>query len=158
MQYVFSNNVKSCIYFLNFYALLRNVIFSFFNSCRLSKARQTIECAFGILANRFQILQNKMAFKLKTSIAVVQALVCPHNFIITRELESEEEYREYFPERLTEQFIRENRDAENRCDIFGDEIPLNDVDYDYDFEEPIFNDDIDESALRTLLTNYFENH
>ncbi|XP_043465831.1 uncharacterized protein LOC122500793 [Leptopilina heterotoma] len=83
---------------------------------RLSHARQTIECAFGILAARWKILQSKMSFKLETSIAVVQSLVCLHNYIITRELSDDEEFRQYFPERQMDQFIRENRAAENEVE------------------------------------------
>lgn len=90
-----------------------------------------------------------MCFKLETSIAVVQALVCLHNFIITRELAADEEFRQYFPERLMDNFIREHRAAENEGNILDDEIPLNDP------ENVIVNDDIDENALRILLTNYF---
>ncbi|XP_051173476.1 uncharacterized protein LOC127289535 [Leptopilina boulardi] len=119
---------------------------------RLSHARQIIECAFGILTSRWKILQSKMCFKLETSIAIVQALVCLHNFIITRELAADEEFRLYFLERQMNHFSRQNRASENEGYIIDNEIPLNDR------ENVMGNDDIDENALRNLLTNYFVHH
>ena len=44
---------------------------------------------------RWQILHETLRFKLNTSIAVVQALICLHNFIITDELTQEEDNRPY---------------------------------------------------------------
>lgn len=52
---------------------------------RLSSARSTIERAFGVLANKWKILQQAMNFKLETTNTIVMALVCVHNFIITQE-------------------------------------------------------------------------
>lgn len=56
----------------------------------------------------------------------------------------DEEFRQYFPERQMDQFIRENRAAENEG-----ENPLNDR------ENVIGNDDVNANALRDLLSNYF---
>lgn len=53
---------------------------------RLSSARSIIERAFGILANKWKILQQPMNFKLETTNTIVMALICLHNFIITQEL------------------------------------------------------------------------
>lgn len=55
---------------------------------RLSSARQLIECSFGILANKWKILQKPMNFKLKTTETIVMALIYLHNFILTNELET----------------------------------------------------------------------
>lgn len=55
---------------------------------RLSAARSTIERAFGLLANKWKILQQAMNFKLETTNTVVMALVYLHNFIITQEQNS----------------------------------------------------------------------
>lgn len=52
---------------------------------RLSAARSTIERAFGLLSNKWKILQQAMNFKLETTSTIVMALVCLHNFIITQE-------------------------------------------------------------------------
>lgn len=53
-----------------------------------------------------------------------------------------EENRHYFPERLMDQFIQENRENEG------------------EFVDPngFINADIDENELRNVLANYFVNH
>ncbi|XP_043475953.1 putative nuclease HARBI1 [Leptopilina heterotoma] len=58
---------------------------------RLSRARHTIEAAFGILTAMWQILKKPLRFHLQTSIHVVLATVCLHNFILTRRLQRGEE-------------------------------------------------------------------
>ncbi|XP_051176215.1 uncharacterized protein LOC127291250 [Leptopilina boulardi] len=58
---------------------------------RLSKARHTIEAAFGILTATWQILKDTLKFKVETSINIVLATVCLHNFLITRRLQRGEE-------------------------------------------------------------------
>lgn len=55
---------------------------------KLSGARQIVECAFGILASKWKILQQPMNFKIETTHVIVMALVCLHNFIITQQLTS----------------------------------------------------------------------
>ncbi|XP_043466356.1 uncharacterized protein LOC122501147 [Leptopilina heterotoma] len=59
---------------------------------RLSRARNCIEDAFGILCSMWQILHKKLSFKLDTSIAIVEALVCLHNFILNKKLERGENF------------------------------------------------------------------
>lgn len=78
----------------------------------------------------------------------MQALICLHNFIITRELAADEEYHQYFPERLMNQFIQEHRAVAD-----DDDEEENNIEPDV-----IVNDDIDEHALRNVLANYFVNH
>ncbi|XP_043472029.1 putative nuclease HARBI1 [Leptopilina heterotoma] len=54
---------------------------------RLARARHTIEAAFGILTAMWQILKQPLKYHLETSIKVVLATVCLHNFVITRKLQ-----------------------------------------------------------------------
>ncbi|XP_031776798.1 uncharacterized protein LOC116415772 [Nasonia vitripennis] len=51
---------------------------------RLSRARFTIECAFGILCAKWRVLNRALNFKLKTTNNIVAACICLHNYIITR--------------------------------------------------------------------------
>lgn len=53
---------------------------------RHSRGRRAIECAFGTLVSKWQILQKPMNFKLHRSDQMVMALACIHNFLITTEL------------------------------------------------------------------------
>ena len=53
---------------------------------RLKRARLTIECAFGMLTSKFQILRQSLNFNLSTSKSIVVATVCLHNYIIARNL------------------------------------------------------------------------
>jgi len=55
---------------------------------RLSRARQTIECAFGILANRFKVLQNIINLCPEKVNFVIGACCVLHNFLITHETEN----------------------------------------------------------------------
>ncbi|XP_031785956.1 uncharacterized protein LOC116417355 [Nasonia vitripennis] len=50
---------------------------------RLSRARFTIECAFGILCSKWQLLNNALRFNLITSRYIISACLCLHNFLIT---------------------------------------------------------------------------
>ena len=52
---------------------------------RLSRARQTIECAFGILTNRFGVLQSTINLCPEKVNLVVGACCVLHNFLITHE-------------------------------------------------------------------------
>ena len=48
----------------------------------LSRARWTIECAFGILCAKWKIFNQPLAFDLKSTNTIVAACICLHNFII----------------------------------------------------------------------------
>lgn len=50
---------------------------------RLSHARQTVEHSFGILANRFRVLQTTMHLRPHKVVQVVQAICVLHNFLIS---------------------------------------------------------------------------
>lgn len=67
---------------------------------RLSRARLTIECAFGILGEKWQILQQPLAFSLENIELIVSASLGLHNFLL---YENDEEKLSY---------IQENYDTE----------------------------------------------
>lgn len=90
---------------------------------RVSRARNCIEDAFGILSEKWQILQKSMNLKIDTSVAVVQAIVCLHNFIITDELPLKECERQYC--------VPKNRNANCNTDFnMEEEEIVYDVAYD----------------------------
>lgn len=62
---------------------------------RISRARITIECTFGILVNRWRIFDRPFGCSLKAAEKVIIATILLHNFIITQNLlanDSESEY------------------------------------------------------------------
>lgn len=78
---------------------------------RLSRARRTIECAFGVLVGKWQILKQPLNFKLDTTQTVVMALTCIHNFLITTELKMPHDERRYFvDEELQNHELNDNDD------------------------------------------------
>lgn len=48
---------------------------------RLSRARQTVECTFGILASRFRVFRTPFEIKVGTVIGVVKAACVLHNYL-----------------------------------------------------------------------------
>ncbi|CAH1991245.1 unnamed protein product [Acanthoscelides obtectus] len=48
---------------------------------RLTRARRYVECAFGILANRWRIFHRPLDVKLETAIWIVKACTVLHNFV-----------------------------------------------------------------------------
>lgn len=48
---------------------------------RLSRARQTVECAFGILVSRFRVFQRPFEIKVLSVVNVVKAASVLHNYL-----------------------------------------------------------------------------
>lgn len=53
---------------------------------RISRARITIECTFGILVNRWRIFDRSLGCSLETAEKIIIATVLLHNYIITQYL------------------------------------------------------------------------
>lgn len=49
---------------------------------RLSRARRVVECTFGIMSAVWRIFKSPLRTKLPTSIKIIQAIICLHNFIL----------------------------------------------------------------------------
>ena len=62
---------------------------------RLSRARKTVECAFGILVARWRIYRQPIVARTSTAIKAVQATIILHNFIINKELDVSPQERRY---------------------------------------------------------------
>lgn len=58
----------------------RNKVFNY----RLSRARQTVECAFGILSSRFRIFLRPFEMKVETADKIVMASCVLHNYLRTK--------------------------------------------------------------------------
>ncbi|XP_039312676.1 uncharacterized protein LOC105207135 [Solenopsis invicta] len=53
---------------------------------RLSRARRTVECAFGLLSSRWRIFRRPIATSVDNAISIIKATVCLHNFLMTTDL------------------------------------------------------------------------
>lgn len=60
----------------------RNKVFNY----RLSRARQTVECAFGILSSRFRIFLRPFEMKVETVDKIVMASCVLHNYLRTKSM------------------------------------------------------------------------
>lgn len=56
----------------------------FFNY-RLSRARRYVECAFGILANKWRILHRAMNVQYEFATDIIKACCVLHNFVLNRD-------------------------------------------------------------------------
>lgn len=54
---------------------------------RLSRARRTVECTFGIMVARWRIYRQSIIAGISTAMKAVQATVILNNFIINKELD-----------------------------------------------------------------------
>ncbi|XP_043483573.1 uncharacterized protein LOC122512032 [Leptopilina heterotoma] len=94
---------------------------------RLSRARQTIEAAFGLLVSMWQIFQHPLRFKLETCMMVVLATICLHNFTITRKLEREEEVP-----------LPENREEPDEEEVENEEVEeVNNIDVQHEIPQNV---------------------
>lgn len=49
---------------------------------RLSRARRVVECTFGIMSAVWRIFKSPPRTKLPTSLKIIKAIICLHNFIL----------------------------------------------------------------------------
>lgn len=64
---------------------------------RLARARWTIECAFGIMNEKWEIIQKSLAFKVENCDTIITTVIGLHNFSLSRknpidEIEIDENY------------------------------------------------------------------
>ncbi|KAM5164527.1 uncharacterized protein ACMZJ9_006987 [Mantella aurantiaca] len=52
---------------------------------RLSRAREMVECTFGILANKWRVLHTALCLDVKNAVEVIKATCILHNFVRIRE-------------------------------------------------------------------------
>ncbi|XP_046682941.1 protein ANTAGONIST OF LIKE HETEROCHROMATIN PROTEIN 1-like [Homalodisca vitripennis] len=82
---------------------------------RLSRARQTVECAFGILASRFRVVSRPFEIKVTTVVDVVKAACVMHNYLRRNaSVNCENEEDEDIESLPTEQLIPVRRN-QTRC-------------------------------------------
>jgi len=61
---------------------------------RLSRARRIVECAFGIMVKRFNLLKNKMLVGPEKATKITRAICVLHNLIMTKEVNLTEIHNE----------------------------------------------------------------
>ncbi|XP_024886649.1 protein ALP1-like [Temnothorax curvispinosus] len=72
---------------------------------RHCRARRNVECSFGVLAARWRVYRKPMETSVTTSVKVVQATVCLHNFLMAKDITRSLQERQY------SQFLPAERDA-----------------------------------------------
>ena len=94
----------------------------------MSRARRIIECAFGTLTRRWRILESALDWKLETSEIIVLALVCMHNYLITDELNIQENLRHYICNDNADDLIHNDENDNNEDGNNNDIYDVNDND------------------------------
>lgn len=91
---------------------------------RLSRARRVVECAFGILTSKWRIFRRPIETNVSTAINIVQATICLHNFLITRDLTRRMEQRTYLVDIPIQNIncFRELHSSENNPEIVEDNM------------------------------------
>lgn len=85
---------------------------------RLSRARRTVECSFGILSSQWRVYKKPILASIENAIRIVQATVCLHNFLLQKDLIVPIAERQYSQptENLTPNHIQDFLPNENqRC-------------------------------------------
>lgn len=87
---------------------------------RLSRARRYVECAFGILSNKWRILNRSLDVSIPLSIDIVKACCILHNFVRKRDGHHirEEDFTHNLESIQIPPSIRSGRQANNIRDVF----------------------------------------
>jgi len=75
---------------------------------RFSRARRTVESAFGIFANKWRIFHTAICMLPETVNIIVTASVCLHNYVLKEEQHSG--YKNYSQEIISESNINQVKD------------------------------------------------
>lgn len=103
---------------------------------RLSRARRTVECSFGVLSARWRVYRKPILATVENSIKIMQATVCLHNYIIAKESTTLPEERQY------------SLQSE-------DDIPYNNQFHEFRDEQALIHGHINETKIRDQFKNYF---
>lgn len=76
---------------------------------RISRARKTVECAFGMLCSKFGVLQTSINCKVDTVDTIIQAICVLHNYIRIHD------GKLVIPTIQNEALIRQNARVQPRC-------------------------------------------
>ncbi|KAJ8666114.1 hypothetical protein QAD02_007776 [Eretmocerus hayati] len=83
---------------------------------RLTNARKIVECAFGVLVERFQVFDTPLRFKPKTSQNIILCCMVIHNYLTTCNLDYEKEQ----PHHQQEDSDLEPSDVDDDADVCPD--------------------------------------
>lgn len=88
---------------------------------RLSRARRTIENVFGILASQWRLLRRPIIATVPTTIKMIQAIVCLHNWLRKHDVERET----YLTQNLENQLITDENNETDFSRIVNDSAFMN---------------------------------